>query len=58
MFGRKPKNKEEHRWYLLPGQGKGMRKKRRQQMIAALTVGVVCAAVLGAAIWLMNNRYL
>ena len=56
MFGfGKPKNPDEHRYYLLPGQGRGVRQKRRRQLVAALIVGTIFAAGLGAIIWWMDK---
>jgi len=49
MFGfGKPKNPDAHRYYLLPGQGRGARRKHRQQILAAWAVGIIAAALLGA----------
>jgi hypothetical protein len=55
MFG-KPKNPEEHRYYLLPGQGRGARKKHFQQLFAAIVVGCIFSAILGLLLWQMNRR--
>lgn len=55
MFFRK-KNPEEHRYYLLPGQGRGNRRKRRQQLVASLITAAIFSAGLGIAIWFMNKR--
>jgi len=55
LFG-KPKNPEEHRYYLLPGQGRGVRKKHFQQLFAAIIVGCVFSAILGLLLWQMNRR--
>ena len=56
MFGFKPKKAEDRRYYLLPGQGRSNRKKHRQQFYIALVVGSFCAAALGLAIWVLNQR--
>jgi len=57
MFGwGKPKNPDEHRYYLLPGQGRGVRRKRRQQLIAALVVGALFAGLLGGVLWWLDQR--
>jgi len=57
MFGiGKPKNPEEHRYYLLPGQGRGARRKHRQHLMIAWVVGIVAASVLGLALWFLNQR--
>ena len=50
MFFRK-RNPEEHRYYLLPGQGRSNRRVRRQQLIAAIIVGVIVSAGIGTAMW-------
>ena len=55
LFG-KPKNHEEHRYYLLPGQGRGARKKHFQQLFAAIVVGCVFSAILGLLLWQLNRR--
>lgn len=58
MFGLgKPKNPDAHRYYLLPGQGRGNRRKHRQQLLAAWLVGIVAALALGGALWLYNQRH-
>lgn len=53
----KPKNSDSKRYYLLPGQGRGARKKFYQQLLAAVLVGVFFSALLGAALWYMNLRH-
>lgn len=55
-FG-KPKNPEEHRYYLLPGQGRGARQKHRKQLIAAVVVGALASAALGGLMWFINQRH-
>jgi len=58
MFGfGKPKNPDAHRYYLLPGQGRGARRKHRQQILAAWAVGIIAAALLGVVLWLVNQRH-
>lgn len=54
MFWKK-RNPEEHRYYLLPGQGRSNRRKRRQQLIAALITGALFSAGIGVALWFMNR---
>lgn len=57
MFGLgKPKNSEEHRYYLLPGQGRGNRRKHRIHLFASLAVGLVFAILLSALMWYLNER--
>ncbi len=56
MFGFKPKNPEEHRYYLLPGQGRGAKRKRRIHMIASLVTAALVAAGLSALMWYVNEN--
>ena len=56
MFWNK-KKADKGRYYLLPGQGRGARKKHRQQLWLALMVGVVAAALIGTLIWAMNQKW-
>ena len=55
MFG-KPKNPEANRYYLLPGQGRGARRKHRQQLGVAVFAGLAFSALLAAALWYFNSR--
>lgn len=48
--------KEPERWYLLPAMQHGARRKFIQRMTAALLVGSLTAAALGAAIYFANRR--
>ena len=58
MFGfGKPKNPDAHRYYLLPGQGRGARQKHRRQIIVALMAGSVFAGLMALVIWAMNRRW-
>ncbi len=53
---RKPPNKkEEHRFYLFPGQGRNRRKRQTQILVAAVCAGLVVAGVLSALLWLLNR---
>ncbi|MBX3732101.1 MAG: hypothetical protein KF791_05860 [Verrucomicrobiae bacterium] len=56
MWFGKPRNPEEHRYYLLPGQGRSNRRKRRQQLIAALITGAIFAAGIATLMWVLNER--
>lgn len=56
MWFGKPRNPEEHRYYLLPGQGRSNRRKRRQQLIAALITGAIFAAGIASLMWMLNER--
>lgn len=56
MWFGKPRNPEEHRYYLLPGQGRSNRRKRRQQLVAALITGAIFAAGIASLMWMLNER--
>ena len=56
MFG-KPKNSDQHRYYLLPGQGRGARRKHRQQLMLALAAGLTISGLLALAMWYFNSRH-
>jgi hypothetical protein len=56
LFG-KPKKAEAHRYYLLPGQGRGARKKFYQQLGIALLVGSIFSALIGFAMIYLNKRH-
>ncbi len=48
--------KERERFYLLPGMGgRAYRRKQKTILKAALAVGLLVAAVLGAVIYLLNR---
>lgn len=53
-FGKKY-NPEEHRYYLLPGQGRGNRRKHRMQLIGAIVAGAIFAALIAGVMWFMNE---
>lgn len=50
-----PNKKEEHRFYLFPGQGRNRRKRQMQILLAALAAGLVVAGALGALLWFINR---
>ncbi len=50
MF-RSRKNKEEHRYYLLPGMGRSNRRFHRKTVRWAVIVGIITAALFGAALY-------
>jgi len=56
MWFGKPHNPEEHRYYLLPGQGRSNRRKRRQQLVAAIIVGIIFSAGIASLMWIVNER--
>jgi len=44
------------RFYILPGQGRGAKKRRRKVRRRAILTGLFLAALLGTALWLYHNR--
>lgn len=48
-------NREPERWYLLPAMQHGARRKFIQRLTAAVVVGVLTAAALGAMIYYANR---
>ena len=53
-FGRK-RNKDENRYYLLPGMGRANKRKRAVLFRWALVVGVVVSALVGLFIYFSNR---
>ena len=50
------KNKEQQRFYLLPGQGgKAARRKRRLILLWSIVFGILVSAVFAGALWLING---
>ena len=47
------KNKEEHRYYLLPGMGRSNRRKRQQFVRWAVVVGFLA----GLGYWIIAGRH-
>jgi heme/copper-type cytochrome/quinol oxidase subunit 2 len=47
----KPKNREEHRYYLLPGMGKANRRKHSLYLRWAVVVGLIISIVIGIIIY-------
>ena len=54
MFFKK-RNKEENRYYLLPGMGKANKRKRAAYFRWSLLVGVIVSVILGAMIYFSNQ---
>lgn len=54
MFNRK-RNKEEHRYYLLPGMGRSNRARHRQFVRWAIVVGVVGSVLFGSLLYYMHQ---
>ena len=56
MFGlTKPKNPEEHRYYLLPGMGKANRRKHSLYLKWAVALGLIISGVIGVIIYLVQR---
>ena len=55
MFGRK-KNKDQHRFYLLPGMGSSNRRHHRLLFRWSIVVGIV-VSILFATLLYYANRY-
>jgi hypothetical protein len=49
------KDKEEHRYYLLPGMGRSNRRRRRQILRWSIIVGVVVSVLFGALLWYVSR---
>ncbi len=55
MFGRK-RNKDEHRYYLLPGMGRSNRRHRQQVFRWVLVFGVIFSILFGLLLSYLNRR--
>jgi hypothetical protein len=51
----KPKNPEEHRYYLLPGMGRSNRRQRQLYFRWAIVVGLIVAFTIGALIYVIQR---
>jgi hypothetical protein len=51
----KPKNPEEHRYYLLPGMGRSNRRQRQLYFRASIIVGIIIAAIVGTIIYFVQR---
>jgi hypothetical protein len=51
----KPKNPEEHRYYLLPGMGRSNRRQRQLYFRCAIIFGLIVAAIVGALLYLAQR---
>ena len=49
------KNKEEHRYYLLPGMGRSNRRRHKQFAIWAIVVGVAVATLLALLLYTFDH---
>jgi len=51
----KPKNPEEHRYYLLPGMGKANRRKHAVFFRWAIVVGILISLIVGTILYLSQR---
>jgi high-affinity Fe2+/Pb2+ permease len=54
MFGMR-RNKEEHRYYLLPGMGRSNRRRHQQFFKWGIIVGLLASAVFGYLLYLLSQ---
>lgn len=57
MFFRPRKNRDEHRFYLLPGMGRSNRKHHKKVILWAWVVGALAALTLGGLLYVMNDSF-
>lgn len=57
MSGSVGKRPEEKRYYLLPGQGRSNRRKRRLEFVAALIAGLIFSIALAALMYWVNSMH-
>jgi hypothetical protein len=51
----KKKNRDEHRYYLLPGMGRSNRRRRRQYLRSAIVVGILVSAILCSLLYYFSQ---
>ncbi|MFO1497723.1 MAG: hypothetical protein U1G07_04905 [Verrucomicrobiota bacterium] len=51
----KKRNRDEHRYYLLPGMGRSNRRRRQQYFRSALIVGVIVSVILCALLYYFSR---
>jgi hypothetical protein len=51
----RPKNKEEHRYYLLPGMGRSNRRRHKKYLQSALIVGVLVSLILCSLLYYFSR---
>lgn len=54
MFWKK-RNKDEHRYYLLPGMGRSNRKRRQQYFRSAIIVGFIVSIIFGSLLYYFGH---
>jgi hypothetical protein len=55
MF-RGKRNKEAHRYYLLPGMGRSNRRRHREFLMWAIIVGVLVSSIFAYVLYLLSRR--
>jgi hypothetical protein len=56
MF-RSKRDKEAHRYYLLPGMGRSNRRKHREFFYWSLAVGLLVSLMFGYLLYLLSQHY-
>jgi high-affinity Fe2+/Pb2+ permease len=51
------RNKEEHRYYLLPGMGRSNRRKHQEFLRWAIVVGAIVSAVFGSLLYYLSRNH-
>jgi len=51
------KNKEEHRYYLLPGMGRSNRRRHQQFVRWAIIVGIFVSALFAYLLYLLSRNH-
>jgi uncharacterized membrane protein YozB (DUF420 family) len=51
------RNKEEHRYYLLPGMARSNRRRHREFVRWAIGVGILVSAALGYLLYFISQRH-
>ena len=54
VFWKKP-NKEEHRYYLLPGMARSNRRRHAETLRWSLLIGLLASALVGFAVYYLNR---
>ena len=49
------KDKEQHRYYLLPGMGRSNRRKHAAWLKCAILVGVIVSALFGVVLYILSR---
>ncbi|HOX03049.1 MAG TPA: hypothetical protein P5555_12180 [Candidatus Paceibacterota bacterium] len=56
MWGRK-RDREQHRYYLLPGMGRSNRQFHRRVLHWALLTGILVSLLIGLALYYLNQLH-